>query len=134
MKIIKILLGVIVVLLSVGIGLGVYVWYTIQKLEEVTPQSTVEHRDVVGGDASSTVSQSAVTKNADESITIETSTLTSSQQAILNSFGVKGDHITVTKDMITCAEDAVSSSRFNEIINGAAPTPLEGIKLMPCFK
>ena len=35
MKSLKIYIGVVLVLLTLGIGLGVYVWYTLQTLETV---------------------------------------------------------------------------------------------------
>lgn len=137
MKLIKILLSIIVFLLVIGIGLAVYVWHTLQNLETKTEGLPSQSKSQIETekDSQHSKTEATVTPSAQKGdITIHTTTLTPAQQTILKSFGVNGEYVTVTQDMVTCAENAVSPKRFNEIINGSAPNPMEAIKLVPCFK
>lgn len=61
-------------------------------------------------------------------------TLTADQKAMLKSFGLDPNKITVTATMIACAEAKVGTARFTEIKNGATPSFLEGASLMTCYK
>jgi hypothetical protein len=136
MKLIKIYLGIVTVLLILGIGFGIYVWYTVQKIDaevgtvkKETPQAIVPSPVVdtnVSSKASTEITEPVVVKTAD---------LTTTQQNMLKTFGYTQDTFTITPAMITCAENAVEGkARLEEIMKGAAPTPLESLKLLPCFK
>lgn len=74
------------------------------------------------------------TSGQDVVSTIDISTLPESQQKAIRTFGFEGSNVVVTNDMVLCAEDAVGKDRFDEIIGGIAPTPLESLQLLPCFK
>jgi flagellar basal body-associated protein FliL len=127
MKLIKIYLAVVTVLLLVGIGLGVYAWYTLQKLNTATSE-------VGGVPAGDTAPAPKPTVILDKPIVIKTSELPASQQKVLDTVGITADSFTITQDMVTCAEGAVGGTRMQEILDGSAPSPLESLKLLPCLK
>ncbi len=135
MKAIKIYLVVVTLLLVIAISLGVYAWYKIQTFSGAVP---------TGVESTEVTSSGTVTKDgkgtstgvtpAKEAIVIPTESLSSSQQKMLEAFGFDQKSFTITPAMITCAENAVGKDRLNEIVNGGAPSPLESMKLLPCFK
>lgn len=131
MKGIKIFLGVVTFLLIIAIGFSVYVWYTLQSLQTVAPMPTpegttpIEQSEPTAGEAN---------PSAPAPIVIEKSDMSASQQKALETLGFTQDSFTITPTMITCAESAVGKTRLDEITAGAAPTPLESVKLLPCFK
>jgi hypothetical protein len=136
MKLIKIYLAIVTVLLIVGLGFGVYVWYTVQKISLQAGNAAVEVQEQsVKAEKSgeSTIPGAAVSPSV-APVTVKTTDLTASQQQILKSFGFNADTFTITPAMVTCAEDSVGKVRLDEILKGAAPTPFESIKLLPCFK
>jgi hypothetical protein len=126
MKSSKMYLVVVTVILVIGIGLGVYVWYTLQTLSTEVPQAK-------------NVSELKNEKNEEETLpteptTIQTDALPPSQQKILDGFGYEGETITITPAMFACAEKSLTKERINEILGGSAHTPFESISLLPCFK
>ncbi len=157
MKAIKIYLIVVTVLLILAVGAGIYVWYLVQKLNTATgavqPISTTTssaevprepHAEQTTSQDSSettlpvtptpTPSPSVNTEVKEEPIVIDIETMNPSQKKLLESLGYTGGSFTITPTMIACAEDAVGRARLDEIVNGSAPTPLESLKLLPCFK
>lgn len=122
-------MGIVTILLIGAIGFGVYIWYTVQTLN-TNAQDADRAQVGTNGDTSTTKSSSG----GGESITITKDSLTPTQQKIVESLGYTQDSFTITPEMITCAEEAVGETRYGEIINGGAPTPLESLKLLPCFK
>lgn len=132
MKLVKIYLGIVLGLLVVGLGFGIYVWYTIQTLSVKAGTTAIEVSEtIIPVDSSSSTLR---TPAMIEPVTIETTKLPESQQEVLKSFGYGSETITITSDMVSCAEDSIGKKRLEEILNGGAPTPLESIKLIPCFK
>ncbi len=146
MRFLKIYINIGIFFCLVGLSVGFYIWYTIQKLDEqlqVTPEQkqevsapienssleTLEKNDAIE-DVKATSSKPRDT----EPMVIETSSLSDAQRKILSVFGQNSATFVVTENMITCGKSAVSESRFEEIINGGAPTPLESLRLLPCFK
>jgi hypothetical protein len=133
MKAIKIYLVVVTVLLVVAIGFGVYVWYALQKLDGDI-ESAVGVESSLDAGAEGEKGKTPALQTVTEPIVVDTASLTESQQGILKTFGYKGDTFTITEAMIVCAKDAVGEVRFTEILDGAAPSPLESVKLLPCMK
>ncbi len=127
-----------------AIGTGIYVWYMYQtvtrSLEEEGTQTVLEDR--VAPATTSVEEETSVPVVASHEpaetqaapITVDATALTSTQREILKSFGYTGDSITITQATVVCAEDAVGSERFAQILNGAAPTPLEAVRMLPCMK
>lgn len=130
MKPIKTYLVVVTLLLFMALGFGVYVWYTIQKFDATEGVEIINAEDV--RDASSTTVNDEPT--ATDPIVIQTSELPQAQQEILKGIGYSSETFTITGAMMMCAEDAIGVKRLEEITGGAAPTPLESLKLLPCLK
>lgn len=127
MKAIKIYLVVVTLLLIGAIGLGVYAWYKIQQFNTIAPIAS-DSDTVVSG------TTKAPSTSTPEPITITADSLSPTQQKMLETFGYTQDTFTFTPTMIVCAENAVGKTRLDEIVGGAAPSPFESVKLLPCFK
>lgn len=125
-KLMKIYLVVVTVFLLFGVGLGVYVWYTLQEINSAASGVNTPSASEEGSKAPTIV--------LDEPIIVETSNLPASQQKVLDTLGLEGESFTITQSMVTCAEDAVGAVRMQEILGGSAPSPLESLKLLPCMK
>lgn len=113
--------------LLIAIGAGVFVWYTVQTLD----------RETHGVTATSTPAAATGTPEAPtvtEPITVKASDLSKTQQKALDAVGLGDASITITPEMVACAEDAIGADRVNDLMGGAAPTPLESVKLLPCLK
>jgi cytoskeletal protein RodZ len=158
MKWIKIYLGIVTVLLVAGIAAGVYVWFTVQALDEqvnqvndVSPKNSNDEvsptntktdikKPTTQTQTNETVTVSDVNTEAASPqvntapITVTTTNLPESQQKLLKSLGIDADTITITPTMISCAEKAVGKTRLDEIVGGSSPSALESLKLLPCFK
>ena len=134
MKLIKIYLIVVTTLLVSAIGLGIYVWYTIQKLNTAIDAAPTSDMVVPQSNESTDTLNTVPEKQPTEPIVVETDKLTPAQQSILQGFGYTKETFTITPAMITCAENAVGKVRLQEILDGSAPSPLESLKLLPCFK
>lgn len=158
MRAIKIYLVVVSVLLIFAIGAGVYVWYLVQKLNTTTGgamqsvetgtstvaiprESTYESpaQQEVPSTTPTLISTSTPSTSIDsdvptEPIVVDIESMSPSQKKILESLGYTSGSLTITPAMIACAEDAIGKDRLDEIINGSTPTPLESLKLLPCFK
>ena len=65
---------------------------------------------------------------------VDTSELSSNQKRILEVLGVDASVVTVTKEMMTCAEGVVDTTRLEEIMAGDMPSILEGIRLANCYR
>lgn len=132
---------VVTVLLLIAISLGVYVWYTLQTVEtrntteqlDQTNPSTLQTAD---GDVDSNIetSESESKTTVTEPIKVNTDSLSDTQKKMLETLGYSESTITITPEMIACGEEAVGAGRLKEITDGSAPSPLESVKLLPCFK
>lgn len=143
MKLIKIYILAGSLLLLIAISIGVYSWYTYQKLtvmleengikledarEETTsteqtppPPYAISDDEILTGDASD-----------DAVITVYVGDLTDTQRNMLEMAGFEGEYITITAEMRVCAENAVGRERLIEIQGGSMPGPLEMMQLYPC--
>ncbi len=90
-----------------------------------------------------TTQTNPTTKSSDESTsnvvaeggtTIQASSLSEGQKKLLNALGIDTESITVTPEMVACAETSLGTSRMGEITNGATPSFTEGAKLVACYK
>jgi hypothetical protein len=81
-----------------------------------------------------TTSPSSLVRSVSEAgVTLDTSALTDGQRTLLESLGVDTDSITLTPDMIVCAEAKIESERLTAIKKGDTPSFFEGAKLMTCY-
>jgi hypothetical protein len=127
MKSAKIFFITSVILLTVAVMVGVYVWYTVQKYDIQV------NSGAPGSLEKSDIDESVMSTSQEEPIVIKKSDLSSTQQKTLETLGYERDTLTVTPGMITCAKDAVGVERYGQILSGSAPSPLESLKLLPCF-
>ena len=132
MKAIKIYLIVVSVFLCIAIGLGVYVWFTLQSIQTVS--GVPQEQQTPSEGASDTEPVTSAQGETIAPIVIETASLSETQQGMLKTMGYTSETVTITATMIACAENAVGADRLKEITGGAAPSPLESMKMLPCFK
>lgn len=94
-----------------------------QQVSPATTQSTT--------DTSAQADTSVPAENT-EAINVG-SQMTADQRKMLESFGLNPDEVTITPEMIACAEAKVGAARIQEIINGATPSFMEGASLITCY-
>jgi len=69
-----------------------------------------------------------------EETAVDSSNLTEGQIKLMHSMGIDPNEITVTAEMVACAEAKLGASRIEEIKNGATPSFTEGVSLVACYK
>lgn len=69
-----------------------------------------------------------------ESTQIADSNLTEGQKKLLESMGIDSTKITITAEMVACADAKLGVARMEEIKNGATPSVPEGVSLLVCYK
>jgi hypothetical protein len=130
--------GVVMVLVFVaGFGLG-YVTATpyMNEGEDAQEENVIENffdRSSDAADTNSNTESSVADSVPSEGTTLDASVMTDGQRKLLESLGVDADSITITPQMIACAESSLGSERVGEIQNGATPSFVEGTKLMACY-
>ncbi len=154
MKAIKIYLIIVSLLLLCALGGVVYVWSLYQGVQDdvkvgmsvsTNGDSNLQNSDsdapptTMGTPGTEMVSEGVSTSDTESvdqtaPMSIDATTLSQSQRAILETFGFEGDTIVVSDALISCAQEAVGEERFLEIVNGSAPSPLEALVLVPCAK
>lgn len=83
--------------------------------------------------APTTDSNTAETQDS-SGTTINTDNLTDSQRQMLKALGIDADNITITPQMVACAEAKLGAARIEEIKNGASPSFSEGAALVACYR
>jgi len=66
--------------------------------------------------------------------TIDSSNMTDGQRKLISSLGLDPNNVTVTAEMIACAEAKLGVARIEEIKNGSTPSFMEGVSLAVCYK
>lgn len=132
MKFVKIYLVIITILLFVGIGLSVYVWYMLQEINTATNGTSMQNEQPSSIENTETLPPSEGLPA--EPIIIKTEDLPETQQKIVKELGLEGDSFTITPEMVKCAESAIGADRVDAIVNGSAPSTIESLKLLPCLK
>jgi hypothetical protein len=66
--------------------------------------------------------------------TVNTANLTDGQRKMLQALGIDADNITITAEMVACAEAKLGAARIEEIKNGATPSFSEGASLVACYR
>jgi hypothetical protein len=124
------------VLLVLALGAGIVVWYLYQDLNVTALVRSEEQKsgESLPAPQETSLGSSSSTDTTPEPINITADSLSTEQRKMLESFGYGNAEFTITERMIICAKTKVGEERLNEIINGAAPTPLESLSLLPCMK
>jgi hypothetical protein len=81
-----------------------------------------------------TPTEQGQTQSEQTGTTVNTSSLTESQKGMLKALGIDADSITITPEMVTCAEAKLGAARIEEIKNGATPSFSEGAALIGCYR
>ncbi len=136
---------VMVIVFAIGLLLGYYAGSNnltasdaMTQIEEATTGDTMNAGNNAdgGNTGDSQVSGNGANESTQQpsgATTVNASQLTPGQRKLLETLGVDTDSITITPEMIACAEAKVGASRVAEIQNGATPTFMEGASLMACY-
>ena len=122
---------VMVVVFTAGIFLGYHL------ANEDAAQSTVTSMTgspETGNSNESATNQSGNETESSEGTTISADQLTDGQVKLLSALGVDANNITITGEMIACAEAKLGEARIAEIQNGATPSFIEGTQLVACYQ
>lgn len=87
----------------------------------------------VSGNNSAT-SATTQTDSQEKDTIVDSSRFTAGQLKLMAAFGIDPNSVTITPQMIACAEASLGSARVEEIKNGATPSFVEGAKLAACYK
>ena len=71
---------------------------------------------------------------AEGGATINSSNMTEGQRKLISALGLDPNNITVTAEMVACAEAKLGAARVEEIKNGATPSFSEGASLVVCYR
>lgn len=149
MKRIRTFLIVVGILLLIGICACVYVWYMIQQLhvkqdvliapskDESTVDTSHNYKDPVPIPSVTPTSPPQQPQNIStgtkSTIQIRAADLSDAQRDLIRTLGLPETFV-ITESMIQCAKTGVGEARLAEIIKGAAPSPMEAVRLGVCLK
>jgi len=123
-------------MLLLALGIGIYIWYKLQVLQSGAVETNVVPEEGIEEEISTSthVESQSATKAVTDPIVVSGDRLTNSQKEALEALGFESDSITITPEMIMCAEEKLGRERLDEIVGGSAPGPLESLTLLPCIK
>ncbi len=107
------------------------------RTTDATPQAFVEATTDIGESlvpGNGAPDQNSSSQAAGAGTTIDASSLTPSQRQLLESLGIDADNVTITPEMVACAEAKLGAARIEEIKNGATPSFTEGASLVACYR
>lgn len=93
--------------------------------------STSESANVTGQASGDQNTPAAATNDG---ATTVSSNMTEDQRNLINALGLDPNNVTITAEMIACAETKLGASRVEEIKNGATPSFTEGASLVVCYR
>lgn len=113
----------------VGFALGrVTATMSVVPIPETASDAVMEMTSTQSEDTSD------ATVDVQDGATVSKSNLTDGQRKLIEAFGIDADSITITPEMIACAEAKLGAARIEEIKNGATPSFSEGITLAGCYR
>ncbi len=107
------------------------------RATDATPQSFVRATNEIGESIvpnDSGANQDNNSQAAGTGTTVDANALTPGQRQMLESMGIDADSITITAEMVACAEAKLGAARVEEIKNGATPSFAEGASLITCYR
>ena len=132
--------AVAVLFLLVGLGLGYFtfsdrtpVTFAADEAGESGLRGLFRGDDAPQGGSSDTTVQQDETVSENTAVVVSGNTLTDGQRALAASFGIDPDTVTISQEMIACAEARLGTDRLQEITNGATPSFGEGVQLAGCY-
>lgn len=125
--------GIVMVLVFVaGFALGHFTAFPVETTDK-SPSAFEAVRSGAADSSQPASADQAAAAVAEEGTTIDASVMTAGQRKLLGSLGVDADSITVTPEMISCAQNSLGDERVTAIQNGDTPSFLEGTKLLSCY-
>lgn len=119
----------------IGVAIGYIVWgsevsapETSLQSDPITTEAPKENDSSDAAAATPPVVEPTPTDN------VEISGISAEQSALIESFGIDPEGITVTAEMIACAEETLGKERLETILSGAVPTFFESARLLVCYK
>lgn len=134
------IVGLSLVMFAAGFLLGSTVNQSGNDEFETTEDSVVETLgDIPGGNEKEirieeNISEEAEGEEETEGTEVDIGALPEGQRTLLRALGIEGDTVTLTPQMIACAEAKVGTERLEEIQNGATPSFSEGLSLFGCYR
>lgn len=99
------------------------------------PQLYTVNSDGSTGTIEQSGDEQSVSGDADSgATTIDSSNMTEGQRKLISALGLDPNNVTVTAEMMSCAEAKLGAPRVEEIKNGATPSFSEGVSLVACYK
>ena len=121
-----------------GVGLGDGATATSTRVNDNNSMGNTATTSQNNVTATSTFTTSISTTTAganpgDVAFTVQMSSLSTEQQAILRTAGIIESEIEITNEMRTCADKSIGTNRVVEIAGGAKPSLIESGKLIVCY-
>ena len=141
----KIFLISAIFLLVLAIVASGYVWLRVQKalsssaievIQDVAHDRTIGTKDDSSQKLETFVpSEDTPIANSlpEEGMKIDSKIITNEQKAMAEKVGIDVDSISITPEMVGCAEKKLGEGRLQEIINGTSPSVLESMSLLGCL-
>lgn len=126
----NVLLGILIVIVF-AVGFMVGRFSSVGKTYTTNPVTEPTSAD---SNAGANNSDEVGTETPEEGTEVQASNLSEGQKKLLGALGIDTNSITVTPEMIACAEARLGSARIDEITNGATPSFSEGLSLAVCYK
>ena len=118
----------LLVVFVIGFGLG-------RMTTETAAVTGANGLDQIGNVFNPADSNTTATQQTEESgTTINTSNLPDGQRKMLEALGIDANSVTITPEMVACAEAKLGAARIEEIKNGATPSFSEGASLVACYR
>lgn len=129
-----ILIGIVMLVFAVVVT--ILVWYLVQgniSIDEVTGFAP-EQESMTGSSKEETQTAENEEPPITESILLRDLPLSDGQRSMLKTAGIDVETFVITPEMVTCAQQKLGSARFEEIIEGSAPTFMESTRLLGCIQ
>ena len=119
---------VAILFLIIGIGIGYASFnnsFTTDTVAGITDTSN---------SADTQLSAEETGKDArNQAVDVKSNNLTEEQLSLARALGIDPKNVTITQEMIVCAESKLGADRVEEIKNGATPSFGEGVTLAGCY-
>ena len=128
---------VAILFLIVGLGIGYASFSGNDTYEHVAEMATGS--EMAEDSTSSTQAGNASTASPNEStesdgaVAVSADSMTDAQVKLANALGIDPNSVTITDEMVACAEAKVGVARVEEFKNGATPSFSEGVQLAACY-
>ena len=127
--------GTISLLLAIALVIGVFIFIQYQfylESKDKNVETGKSNLDMEIEDTREPVTDEVNVETPIEGIPVSELPISDNQQKVLDTVGIDTESMVITPEMIECAKEELGEGRYNEVIGGAAPSPLEALALMKC--